>query len=461
MKKISKFAVFFLSVLFILSACQTSESEIVPEYDSDTDLNDLDGYTVKWAWMFQDTVLGYVEGSNFADMAIERKKQVEKDLNCNIELIYNAKAADLYNAALSSGQHYCDILTGGNTLRAYARNGYFMGLSSLLDLENTYKWGSPLSLTSMAWIDDVYAVIPNSWPELFLASAGYPIVVNGNLVSKYGLEDPREFVENNEWNWDKYEECLHNYTVQDGENTVYGHLTHSPYFGIAMFLSNGVSFAEYVDGAVVSGFYTDKGRTALERAKKIKSETCADCFHPEDNAYFQTGIDLFTNNVAVLFTTRGDDLLSGTNSIIYKLDNIGIIPFPSGPDAKPGVYSGYNQGLYYSTSITVNSTDVEASATILSEMYEPFEGYETKEQVIDYMANQIFFDEQDARIYYNILENTEYGYYYEGGRDLIDKIFVSSDPVSSILESYEDQYTALIEDYMTPIYKGIVSVYGE
>ena len=454
-----------LMILFVdflvISACVGASDEMIPEYENAVYAEDLDGFIIKWAWTAADTTFGYVPGTNFSDMALERKKEVENKLNCKIDVDYNSNAASLYQASVMTGSHYCDLLTTGNTISALIRGGYFAGLSSFLDLDDTFKWGSPITLSSAAWKDDVYAVCPASWPELFLASASYPIVVNESLVSKYGLEDPRVYVENGTWNWDKFEECIQAFTIQDGENKVYGFMTHPPYFGVSMVLSNGVTFTQVENGKVTCGLYSENGRAALERARSIMFETCSDCIHPETECYFQKGVDLFLSNASVMYTSRGDDLLSGTDSIIFNFSDIGIVPYPYGPNGKPGVYLGYNQGLNYATALTLNSADADASVKILSEMFEPFEGYETKEKLIEYMSKQIFSDKRDAEIYYSLLENTEYGYYNEGGRKLVDNIFVSAKSVSEILESFESQYSDLIENYMTPVYEGLTAVYGE
>jgi hypothetical protein len=450
-----------ICAFIVLSSCSANAEELIPAYENDLSSDDLGGFTVKWAWTAVDTAFGYVPGTNFSDMALERKKETEKKLNCKIDVDYNSNAPSLYQASVMTGTHYCDLLTAGNTISAMIRGGYFAGLSSFIDLNDTFKWGSPLTLSSAAWKDDVYAVCPASWPELFLASASYPIVVNESLVSKYGLEDPRVYVENGTWNWDKFEECIQAFTVQDGENRVYGFMTHPPYFGVSMVLSNGVTFTQVENGTVSCGFYSENGRAALERARSIMFETCSDCIHPETECFFQKGVDLFLANAAVMYTSRGDDLLSGTDSIIFNFSDIGIIPYPYGPNGKPGVYLGYNQGLYYATALTLNSSDADASVKILSEMFEPFKGYETKEKIIDYMSEQIFSDRRDAEIYYSLLENTEYGYYNEGGRKLVDNIFVSSKSVSEILESFQSQYDDLIESYMIPVYEGLSAVYSD
>ena len=87
MKKISKFMVFFVSVLFFLSACQSSQAEIAPEYISDVNSSDLDGLEIKWGFSMSryaedtDNVFGFIPETAFADQVLEHQKKVESDLN--------------------------------------------------------------------------------------------------------------------------------------------------------------------------------------------------------------------------------------------------------------------------------------------------------------------------------------------------------------------------------------------
>ena len=94
-------------------------------------------------------------------------------------------------------------------------------------------------------------------------------------------------------------------------------------------------------------------------------------------------------------------------------------------------------------------------------MYEPFDEFKTKEDVIGYMVDQIFFDERDARVLANMLENTEYGFFLEGARGVIESVTETDTSITSLLESNEDKYEQIVEDYMVHHYEGTVAVYGE
>jgi hypothetical protein len=220
-----------------------------------------------------------------------------------------------------------------------------------------------------------------------------------------------------------------------------------------MFLSNGVTFNEYIDGKVVFGAYTDAGRVALERARTIYTETCVDYIYPD----VHNG-DYFLNGDVVMQANGNGTIIS---TIMYEMDNVGIVPFPQGPNATPGVYYSYYEQIPYTTSIPVNTVDTGAVAKILDAMFEPFDGLETKDDIVEYMSEQVFFDHRDTWLVVNAVANTEYGFFWEGGRSGIETCLSGSTSVTSNLESYEDIYDELVEDYLISHYEGRVAVYGE
>ena len=463
MKNFSRIICLVVVFVFVLCSCQSSEPEIVPEYSVNVESADLDGFEVTWGHCYTDTIYGYITGTANSDLALAREKEVEEALNCKIEVEYSGDTVySTLRASVMSGQPYYDIVTAGtyglvNDIRA----GYLTGLSGLLDIANTDKWGTPNMLNSTIWKDDVYAVVPYGWSELmYYSSFGYPISVNENLISKLGLTDPREYVESNAWTWDQFEASLAEYTHDDGGRTIYGMATHPAYFAMMMFLSNGNTLSSYEDGKVVCGAYTDAGFVAFERARKIYYETCKDYFHPGD-PWNYVGVDMFVNGEIVLLTAPCNELFGSERSLLYVTDNVGILPYPQGPNATPGVFPSYHESLDYATGIPVNAKDPGATAIVLDAMYEPFDEFKTKEDVIGYMVDQIFFDERDARVLANMLENTEYGFFREGARSVIESVTETDTSITSLLESNEDKYEQIVEDYMVHHYEGTVAVYGE
>jgi ABC-type glycerol-3-phosphate transport system substrate-binding protein len=458
-----------LLLIFIFCSCAETVEEIIPEYSSGDIGTNLDGLKINWGFSMSrykegvDNVFGYIPGTVFADTALERKKQIETDYNCTISVDNDSSSyviADRLSASLASGSRLYDLATCDTSVLAnlVRGNGYLYGLSTLLNVANTDKYGTPNMLQTMLWKNDLYGVVPFAWPDLLYTSTGHLFTVNENLISQLGQTDPREYVENQTWNWDKLEEVLEAYTHQEAGRTIYGMQCHDAYFAMNMFLSNGVAFSTFEDGKVVCGAYTEPGKVALERARSIYKVTCKDYIYPD--TYTSDGSYLINGDV-VMYVTGTGGIIGTQDSLMYKMDNIGILPFPQGPNATPGVYPSYYEQITYATCIPVNTTDAGAAALIIDAMYEPFEGLETKEDIAEYMAEQIFFDIRDAQIFIESIEHTEYGFFWEGGRSVIESACSSDTPISSLLESNKGKYDQLVEEYLVPHYEGRIAVYGE
>ena len=458
-----KYTVLTLLFAFLLISCGTSP-EIVPEYDVISDPTDFGGMTFNWGFSMHryatstDNVFGYKPDTNFADMALKRLKDVEKKFNCTIKIDNDSSSyviGDRLSSSLRTGTHCYDIATcDTGILSSLVRaGGYLEGLSSLLDVGNTGKFGRPNMLQMMLWKNDLYAVVPCAWPLLVSSRIGHVIAVNENVVSRLGETDPREYVENAAWTWDKFEEVLESYTYKDGDRTVYGFNCHDAYFAMNMFLSNGVTFSEYVDGKVVFGAYTDAGREALDRAASIYNVTCKPFIYPDAST-----TEHFRDGSSVMYGAFLDGVI---NTIMYKMENAGIIPFPQGPKAVPGVYPTYYEEFTFATVIPSNAVDASGSAMIIDAMFEPFKGYETREDMIEYLTDQVFFDSRDAAVFLGAVDYTEYGFFWEGGRSGIEQCIRTLKSVNETLEGLKNVYDKLVEEYLVPHYQGRIAVYGE
>jgi hypothetical protein len=140
---------------------------------------------------------------------------------------------------------------------------------------------------------------------------------------------------------------------------------------------------------------------------------------------------------------------------------VGILPFPLGPNATPGIYRSYYEQIAFTTVIPVNTSDVQAAAVVLSAMFEPFPGLETKDDIAEYLATQTFFDIRDAEVFINTVTNTEYGFFWEGGRSAIETAINANTSVAQILESMQDKYDQMVEEFLVYHYAGREAVYGE
>jgi len=480
MKKISSvilFTILTAMLLSLFSCSQSAEVEDAPEYEASYDESDLNGYEMLYVHANTDfqgaskgaeIVLGYLLDTAFSDLALQRLKEVETNLNCKINLEYEAARTVTGNLTTyyMANIHYADACLDTSALQAEAmRAGFLCGLSDMLDVRNTAKWGSVGLNMAMFWDDDQYAVSPNYWPELVYNCISFPFCVNEDIVADVGATDPREYVENNTWTWDMFEECLHQFTYNTGSYQVYGFASHPVYFFQMMFRSNGDELIDYESATSnyeTCGYYTSSAYDALDRGYKILYETCKDCVYPTTDR-FVAAEKFVAGEVAIVCSNS--ELITGTeSSYVYKMDNFGLIPCPLGPNAEPGQYKSCYESMNYSIAIPVNSTEPESTAKILDAIYEPLPGYETPESIIDYMGTQVFFAQSDADIFYTMSQNTEYCFFHEGARELIEILGGYNHdvvPVSQALQSFENKYKTVYEESLSHTYDGIRAVWGD
>ena len=144
-------------------------TEIVPEYETGevSDNINLGGYQLVWGYAKSgakdENVFGYIPGTAFADMALQRKKDIEKDHNCTISVDYSdfGTIGNAVQTSAMSGASIYDIATDESFVFVqYVRAGYMYGLSGLIDYRNTDKWGTPNMLQSLMWKNELYGVVP-------------------------------------------------------------------------------------------------------------------------------------------------------------------------------------------------------------------------------------------------------------------------------------------------------------
>ena len=451
-------------IMFLLSicACAVPEPEIVPEYDETafSGIN-LDGYNILWGWtdaagLNNDSNFGFIEGTPRSDMMIEHKKKVETALNCKITISHSANN-DLLRAGIMTGDQTIDIITAGSLrMMNSIRGGYLTGLSSYIDVTDYDKWGTPNMLTSVLWKDDLYAVVPFAWPEVMYTNSAHVLAINENLISKLSVTDPREYVEAVDWTWDRFEECLDNFTFEDAGHTIYSYKGgFGRYFYTNMVISNGVSLITNDNGNIVCGILTDAGIEAMERGRYIseiyKGKANGGSDSPEG----------FINGEAVMYLAWTYELTRNTQYIMYQMDNVGVVPFPQGPKAKPGTYSAFHQSLAYATGIPFNAKDTNASLTVLDAMFEPFEEYKTKDDIVEMMASQIFFDRRDAEVILEAEINSQYAFFDEKLLNILDQAGHTNTAISQLVGEQESTIAKIVEDYLKPCYEGLTAVYGE
>lgn len=461
--------------LYSVSCSGSGETETqVPDYELEVDMNNLNGFAASFkvengASSDGDPIFGYVPSTNMAEIALKRISDIEKKMNCTLDITYDPDKRGLANGIMpmiASGLYACDVLMDGSEFcLGLMEGGYLERLSLLIDVTDTEKWGTPTANMCLFWKDDQYGVLPAMWPDLYYTSVGYPFCVNENIVAAVGGTDPRDYVENNTWTWDRFEDCIELYTFDSSAYRVYGCGTQSVYFAQMMFRSNGdrlLDIHKATDDPESCGYYTGTAFEALSRTFSMLFETHTEYFYPSNDRFLMA--EKFIAGELGIVCSNTQFIFGSDTSYVYNCDNFGILPAPQGPDAIPGDYGGCNESMEYSIMIPITCRDSETVAFLVDALFEPFDEYKTKQGIIDYMADTMFFDRRDAEVFYKMVRNTEYAFYVDGGRGIIETIVGyngSPQRVAEALEKNRSLYAGVYTNKILNHLYGIRAVWGD
>jgi len=475
-KNILRLALLVLAVSIFTCACGTAstEEEIFDEqFVNENAAIDLNGFNMVYEFgsnttdsSVDENVLGFMPNTMFADVARQRISDVEKKYNCTITVNYK----DSYNscrnfiACCTGGVFLCDAISGISDMWAdAARTGMLVGMSEVtdyIDYKDEDKWGTRSLLEVVYYEDDLYGLIPFAWPELCHSSFGYPIVVNEDIINSLGETDPREYVENGEWTWDKFAEVLPRYTVVEGNTTkIYGIGTHNPYYAEMFLRSNGSSLVKQdANGNYVSGYTDERSMKAMQKAVDIRFGETQTCFDTKDDP--EAVAEDFVNGLTTLSVTGTGYIYGQDARISLKIDNFGILKWPVGPDVDPSYSVSIMENNSYCIALSALSSAVENTAMIINDIYEPLDGFETFDDIKAYMEHNYFFDERDCETFFNMYLNQQYNYFHYGLRNYTVAYLTNKTSISATLEASEDQLQDLIDEDVIPSVNGIVALWG-
>ncbi len=478
--KIHRILSLLFCVMILASAisCSQTEENFDLDYNSLSDGNKVDYEGRKFKYLFDpvmnwavtassDSFLGYSYNTNFADAAIKRVKDMESKYNCVFTVETRSGVHEYIKAPILSGAYVADIVSGiSDMIGDNCRLGTFVGISELSDyinLEDTYKWGESPFLETMYYKDDLYGLVPAAWPELTHINFGYPIVFNGTIFGTYGISDPREYIENKEWTWDKFEEVVKSAHIQEGTEIIhYGFMGASSVISEMYLFSNGASVISLdAEGNPYFSAYDPNGIKAMDACIRFYNETCKDYIskrsattlgHDEMARTFASG----EASMAAIYT----GYIYGRDAIVaQELYDFGILSWPHGPDVEPGYTFGVIENIYSAVAIPVTSPEPTYTAFLLNELYEPLEGYEDRQAVQEYMTHNYFFDERDASVFFAMYDNCIYNYYHWfGAGELVNYIGFNS--ATEYAQQHGEALETSFGNNVVPIIEAMVSMHG-
>lgn len=473
MLRVTKFFLILLVLSFILTACNAASEEIF-----DLDFNivpgdiDLGGVNIVYEIGLDPSIfdspncLGYEMDTQFGDMAVKRLKDVQNNLNCTVTVNYtnNFNSCRNFVAASYSGTFLCDVISGISDMwRGPAQVGMLIGLTEIedyIDFRNEEKWGNRNILEVIYHEDDLYGIVPLLWPEVSVSYSGIT-VVNENLISSIGATDPRDYLENGEWTWDKFEEVLETYYRAEGNEVKHYSLTCSSHsFGAMYLMSNGFRMSyENENGELAPGLLTNAASAAMKEARDVFYGPLAHTIDSEGNA-----VDSLIGGTTVLGCVGSDSIIGLNGKIAKEMENFGLLSWPTGPDVEPGYAAGFHSNIDRCIVFSRASNYPESTAAVISAIYEPFEEYQTIDDIIALMSKNYFFDDRDSHVYYDMYFNSVFAYFFTSAGPLYNSLgewMLSNKTPTEYLEGIKGQLEERMIDSVGPSQNGIKAVWGK
>jgi ABC-type glycerol-3-phosphate transport system substrate-binding protein len=463
MKRVARTVILLILSLIILSACGSGEPEVFDlDFSVKSEKADLEGVTIKYLrrtggqaqYNGGEQVLGYEADTILADLAIQRIKDVQNNLNCKLDIVYfeNGSLYDSFHMSNVTGDYFCDILCDiSDKFRNDMKAGALVGLSELedfLDYRNEDKWGKRNILEVLCWDDDVYAFVPMMWPTSSVSYSGLT-VVNEDLINAVGAEDPRDLYENKQWTWATLRDCLEKYYVQEGSEVKQYGLTVAPWdLGMNYILSNGYRIAEIgPDGNYRSGLHDPRALTAMNEGQDVYNGALSYTIDGSNDP-----VNSLIAGKTVLGVLHYAEYL--IQNIVKEMTNFGLVPWPSGPDVEPGFMATNHHNLERAIAISRFSPNVEATAIALNALYEPFEDYPTNDSIMDFLYRTYFFDRRDAEVYYGLFMNTQYSYFASPPWSSLGGWMENGQTPTEYIESNIDKIEEYIKREIAPSKRG-------
>lgn len=456
------FGLILAVILVLLAGCSAAEEEVYElSYDTETGEVDMNGYQCR---ILQGKGIGtgenifkYPVQTEIADDLLERFSELEAKYNCVITLKEDSGSDYLqsFTNNILCGEVVGEIgechCPGFN-----AKSGILLSLDGIdtIDYTDTKKYGAPnLNLIGM-YKGERYTVSPVEWAGKQMTYAYNVFAVSGNNITKYGLTDPRDYYENGTWTWDTFEKSLVDYTIVDGEKKIPA-VNFTWRMIESVMYANGVHLVEKNEqGEYISGLQGPAMEASIDWVRTITSTY-------RDNITYlghYDMVDAFINDKLVLAQSSFSHMI---NEIIFNVDNYGCIPFPCGPTGEYGKNSGAVSG-FDAFFVFINAYEPDAAGIIISELFEPFRGYEGKEGLKKY-ARTIWYDERDVDWFITHIEYCTSDYFVcdmTGTFSSMDSDARSGKGPAEILQKYSSIIDSKMQEYIIPNQMAIDRVFG-
>lgn len=280
-------------------------------------------------WTEQEKMFESIKGSSITkigspnDLNDYEKQIVQEfmdryDVTINwIPMTYNEYTEKLPQMVASGNAPDTAVMTDATSLSFMYQN-LCMPLNEYLDLEDPY-WDQDI-LNAYSMNGNYYAVNTGEIDTFF-------VYYNKTLFEELHLEDPYTLYQNGEWNYDKMRELAKKATIYEDDNTTVkcnGIGTHAREVFI---LGNGGNYFEYdeAQGTYVS---TLKSAATITGLNYLRDLIADGSMNPSVQGFTE-----FPARKIAMFVERPMNAISNYDLLNTMEDEIGIVPFPQGPNA--------------------------------------------------------------------------------------------------------------------------------
>lgn len=442
--------VIVLIALALLLAVSCASGEIEESFSGDfmsgIEGLDCDGMTAKIYYSqstTSDIFMGYPEDSFFHELVKDRFSDIEKQINIHLDYTIGPDSAEsiIQRDAFAGTSDYAISIGQCSQLYGATRGGMVTDLTDYteyIDYTDTAKYGSREYLKGSLWNGGLYAVIPNYWPIVPYSALMGLMSVNEKLIKQIGVTDPREFCENRTWTWAKFEEEMPKWAhTNNASEYVYAFEATTHWLFTAMQASSGCGVCYYENGQYNLSSHTQTAIDAFNKGLDWAEGDFAQYVRVPGGNVWSVIREDFIADKAVSAIVSSNYVIQSSDSLVYEVEDFGLISFPRGPEAPEDQTGSCSWWVEGATAIPTLYSEPDISAVIINLMYEPLRDFETREKIDEYLRRYFLYDDRDIDVLNRYFATNQYNYRGEGLTDMIINI-TGSKTVQAWLDAYED-----------------------
>ncbi len=224
--------------------------------------------------------------------------------------------------AVGSGSGPDLVVLSPDIMLGYVQYGLVLPVSDYLDM-------SALGLTQAEGVKRFYSVGGKQYTLCGYTSNSGKLFFRRDYFADEGIDNPYELYQKGQWTWDAFVTSAKAVTYTKGKNKVWGYYSWSV---DQVLYSNGANYIDRESGSPIFGLTDPKALAALKWERELDTKHG---IVPKYDASKDPLTMLVDGTIAMLYWD--DWALHGENGLIRRLEgNLGVAPFPKGPDSVTG-----------------------------------------------------------------------------------------------------------------------------